>query len=108
MGEDIVQELEARGEGARGADDRRGVAGDDRRSRSRWRWRGERGGVPSHHEEDQPLLRERTLLEEAPRAHDWAPSVMPLRRAGRRSGSLGLANTCGLLLGIANSLPSTK
>merc|ERR1712083_1119568 len=53
---DILQEPEAGGEGAGGEDDGRGAAGDDRRSRSRWRRGGERGRVPPHHEEDQPVL----------------------------------------------------
>merc|ERR1712070_588701 len=55
-GKDLVPQLEARGEGAGREHDRRGAAGDDRRGRPRWRWRDQRGGVPSNHEEDVPLL----------------------------------------------------
>merc|ERR1712087_1095166 len=54
--EDILQESEARREGAGRANDRRGASRDDRRGRSRWRRRGERGGVFANHEEDKSIL----------------------------------------------------
>merc|ERR1712113_85365 len=56
-GQDLLQEFEAGRQGARRADDRRGVTGDDRRSRQRRRRGGQRRGVLAHHEEDEPLLR---------------------------------------------------
>merc|ERR1719263_476105 len=34
-------------------------ARNDRRSRPGWRWRGERGRVPPHHEKNESLLRRR-------------------------------------------------
>merc|ERR1719456_1265267 len=55
--QEMIDEADRDGEGAWRADDGRGTPGDDRRGRSRRRRRGERGGVPSHYEEDQPLLR---------------------------------------------------
>merc|ERR1712060_909867 len=80
----IIQELEAGGEGAGGEDDGRGAAGDDRRSRSRWRRGGERGRVPPHHEEDQPVL-----------SRNLRPSVI---RSLRRAVEQALASVGGTAL----------